>query len=510
MLDATSLKKCRLINKTFQECIDNCSKYNKYWILNVSGWPVTKDQEFVNLYIGSNMKFGKFISNGLQSCFTCVPKMFEKLGKTVTSIKYLPFNYMDLKTIKSIVANFDKVEDLKLNGNHLLFIMERFNIVWPSIKRLTIFCGVELREYSGNFSEFPNVEEISIEFFNFTIDAAIYMIQMCPEKITGIQDKLIALNLYDPFVELCKVPNLTSLKKLKFRYQETNEQRQFLQRQTNISSCVIWSAMKHNGTFLPQNITSEIVTSLTVHLKGDSEFDLRSLSTMPNLKKFRIFLTINYDLLLDDETQLCFLDSHEIHPNKHVTELRLDKHAFRDSCFKCIRSFVSSFANLTKLYFDDMGFTNHSEFYQFWKVVNNVMKKTGISQRLTCFNLDMGDSQLKINCEEYKFFKVMTFLPNVKELRLYFCLKGLSQNTLKTFCDKCPALQKLELGVTVGFDFKLSGFLIHQLKDLKKLKLSDCSYKDKQLGANVDIIDVLLNVPLKLWVSDFNVNSNKN
>lgn len=118
------------------------------------------------------MKFGSFVSDDgyADHVFTHVPQLFEKLGKTVTRIEGLPFHEMDLKTISAVVSYFGKVEDLKISGNDLIRKMKQLKIVWSSVKRLTIFCGSKFKKNTGNFAEFPNVEEIILKFDEYYED----------------------------------------------------------------------------------------------------------------------------------------------------------------------------------------------------------------------------------------------------------------------------------------------------------------------------------------------------
>ncbi|XP_063701442.1 uncharacterized protein LOC134831597 [Culicoides brevitarsis] len=491
-LDATSLKRCRLLNKTFLQMIDNTAKYNKHWILDVSGWPVTADQEFVQLYTNSGMKFGRFV--GHTTKFTFIPDFFQKLGKTVTYIKDLPFKFLNRETTELFIKTFDKVEVLKLKDNILLCNMRQWQLVWPSVKRLTIYSTLNDKEYKGDFSEFPHVQEITLRVKNLITKQAKALLKACPQKITGIK----SMNMYESLKDLYEVRDL-SLKRLKLRQNVVDVK--FLQRQTEIISYHIYTeSFSDILRPLPACINLANVHSLDVSLLNGSKFDLKWLHDMPNLKKFG--LQFKYFPVSCAAQVFCFLKSHEALPNQTVKVLDVSR--IVKTCLNCLRSFLESFANLKKLqilYWD-------SDFCNFWKTINRALEKTGASVHLSTFklNTDFCENKIKVH---YNYFAAMTPFPNLKTLQLMFCHKRLSKNALKTLFEKCPNLRNITFGVGRRFNYQLSSFLIHQLKYFTVLRMSNYTPEEIMLDehcnaitdiyANAETIQSLRKTPLKLW-----------
>ncbi|XP_063708309.1 uncharacterized protein LOC134836951 [Culicoides brevitarsis] len=513
-LDASSLKKCRLLNKTYLNLIDNCEKYNKHWILDVSDRPLTAEQDFVQLYTNSSLKFGRLIGN--TNKFSFVPKLFQKLGETVTCIKNLPFSEMDRKTTEMMIKTFDKVEYLK-TSEILLRNMNRWGLIWPSVKRLTIFCG-SIPQYKGNYSEFPNVEDVTIEFFGMLmLEAACAMIKACPEKVTGIKDKMLKYLHGDFGPAFEKIENLKP-KRLKLRYNEENNENIFLPTLGEVT----WYDIRANlsrkmehyafGKVLPEHFELQFIRDLSLDLMRKSLIPLNAIEKMPNLIKFRITLSKELLYYTNAEQPTCFLEHHETILKPKVIKLVLDTRGLPFTCLKCIRTLICSFPKVKSLHLSEMKFISDNNVHHFWKMLNGVLKKTGIFQHLTTFHVDFDENEAEIDSYEYNIFKKMTPLPNAKHVHISTYLENISQNNLKTLCDKIPAVKRLYLGTGRDMDFNLAGFLISQLKYLKYLKFNTYTndYEYEELGENVasrDLIDTLLKVPLKLWDLDVKINS---
>ncbi|XP_063700138.1 uncharacterized protein LOC134830551 [Culicoides brevitarsis] len=508
LLDASSLKKCRLLNKNYLNLIDNCEKYTKHWILDVSGWPVTADQEFVELYTNSGMNFGRFV--GDTNKFLFVPKLFQKLGKTVKHLKNLPFSSMDRKTTEAMIETFNNVEYLKMTDNILLCNMKRWGLVWPSVKRLSILCGGRNDlAYKGNFSEFPNIEDITIGFFSLLLGPALKLIKLCPEKITDIREKLILLSDCDPGPELVKIDNL-KLKRLKMRYDAEDGKDVFLPTQNEITSYAFRTQVSYRmshyeyGKVLPEHIDLQYVHDLQLELMCESPIWLDCLKNMTNLAKLNVTLMPEFRHYRSDELKTCFLQHHWVELNTKVTKLELDTRGLPETCHKCIRNFVSSFPKVQHLSFTGVAFENLKDFQHFWKMVNDVLKKTGMAQHLITFRVYFSDYESAVDSSEYNLFKILTPLPIAIDVELHMKLTKLTQNNLHMLCKKIPAVKKLIIGIKPDMDFNLTGFLISQLKYLKYLKLShypngffDENYVEHVAGP--DLIDTLLKVDLKLW-----------
>ncbi|XP_063702260.1 uncharacterized protein LOC134832216 [Culicoides brevitarsis] len=409
---------------------------------------------------------------------------------------------MDQKTTEAMIRAFDKVEDLKLCSDSLLIDMRRWKLVWPSVKRLTVACYSEQR-YKGNYSEFPNVQEISLVLNYRSPNYWLRMVKACPQKVTNISMRYCKNEVANAVTVLSEIQGLL-LKEINMDYYDLDSEKKFLSRQTKIEAYHVKTHFGSNLQFLPEFRTQAYLHSLELDVQGKTKFRLDLLQNMPNLTKFSLNLVdiysednsrFSYYPVIDESKPiLCFLESHDVHVNVSVTKLH-----FRPGkpfnigklsriCLKCVRCLISSFTYIKELEFNNL-ILSQNRFYHFWKSLNRNFKKTGAGKFLTVLKIQEEYlSPMKVSCDNYKYFKVMAHFPNLKELSLIISHVTVTQRHLMTFCDKCPNF----------------GFLIHQLKYLKHLEFRTIltHIEEKVHGdiyANVDIVDTLLKVPFKLW-----------